>query len=104
MLFQLMIKKSSFKSSKIKANEKKAYLLSIKKEDYAETIEEMLIFPLNQQILDCEELIGADILQFQNLTSIKKNNEIIVKELERSKNTTVKLIENGLIVAQGAIS
>ena len=81
------------KDSKIKANEKKAYLLSIKKEDYAETIEEMLIFPLNQQILDCEELIGADILQFQNLTSIKKNNEIIVKELERSKNTTVKLID-----------
>lgn len=91
------------KALKIKANEKKAYLLSIKKEDYAETIEEMLIFPLNQQILDCEELIGADILQFQNLTSIKKNNEIIVKELERSKNTTVKLIENGLIAAQGAM-
>ena len=68
-------------------------------EDKIKIVEEEILFPLRQRIMDLEQMIVVNQQGIISLNVIRKNNKELIRGVNRTKNVTISALRTGVMVA-----
>lgn len=68
-------------------------------EDKIKIVEEEILFPLRQRIMDLEQMIVVNQQGIISLNVIRKNNKELIRGVNRTKNVTLSALRTGVMVA-----